>query len=345
MRNKVVNVRSTGLSLNSLFIVAVILAAVICLFSGAAANAQAAVNPQPASVAGGGGECASSDGQVALSATSMVSVLTSGDVIDIQVFNTPELSGRQEISEKGLVRLPYSGPNSIVGMSPYEAGLKIERCLGGADVLKDHQVTVVVFEHARGQFAVLGEVNHPGTYTFQRAPTLATALALAGGVTARAGKVITVTGQNGKSQESNGITPDDPAGDKPTLIIQPSDVITVSQIGTIYVIGDVNRPGEYNLSNLHLTYAPEAVALAQGLKQTARPSKASIIRTDPKGGYIATIPVDLSNPRSSLTERTVLQPLDIIVVPTSAYREFEFNFLPGLTGAAANAIALALVAK
>lgn len=275
--------------------------------------------------------------------SSNASVIGPGDVIDIQVFNTPELSGKQEISRDGQIRIPHAGVIHLDGLSPFEAGAEIERVLRAENIMNDPEVTVLVAQHAVGQIAVLGEVNHPGIYSFQQPPLLALAVAAAGGVTAKAGSTISVTHRNGTMDRITGVNPDKPSGDHPSMIVEPSDVVLVSATGLFYVVGDVGHPGEFSLNNAHPVRALDALALAMGLKEMAAPKKASIIRTTETG--VRTFPVDLDAASKNIVYDPVLEPDDILVVPHSGFKEFEFTFLPALTGAAANAVALALVTR
>ena len=267
-----------------------------------------------------------------------------GDLLDIQVFNTPELTAKHQVSQSGKIRIAGTGDIVVDGMTPLEAGAEIERRLQSAEVMLDPQVTVLVQDHAAREVSVLGQVNRPGTYLLQGWPSLASALGAAGGVTSKEGPTITITHRSNPSHpEVIRVEADRPAGSQAGLTLQASDVIFVSQAGVIYVVGDVGKPGEYYLSNGRPLRALEALALAEGLKQNARPEKAAIIRPTQTGAD--TIPVNLSRIQKNMATDTVLEPYDILVVPHSGLKEFTVATLPGLTGAAANAVALALVTR
>ena len=267
-----------------------------------------------------------------------------GDLLDVQVFNTPELTAKHQVSQSGKIRIAGTGDIFVDGMTPLEAGVEIERHLKSAELMLDPQVTVLVQDHAAREVSVLGQVNRPGTYLLQGWPSLASALGAAGGVTSKEGPTITITHRSDPSHpEVIRVEADRPAGNQAGFTLQASDVVFVSQAGVIYVVGDVGKPGEYYLSNGRPLRALEALALAEGLKQNARPEKATIIRPTQTGAD--TIPINLSRVQKNTAPDTVLEPYDILVVPHSGLKEFTVATLPGLTGAAANAVALALVTR
>ena len=267
-----------------------------------------------------------------------------GDLLDIQVFNTPELSAKHLVSQSGKIRLTGTGDIEVQGMTPLEAGAEIERRLRSSEVMLNPQVTVLIQEHATRQISVLGEVNRPGTYPIQGWPSLANVLAAAGGVTPKEGSTITITHRNDPGHpETVRVSAGSPAGNDASLTLQSSDMVFVSQAGLIYVIGDVGKPGEFYIGNGRPLRALEAIALAEGLKENARPDKAAIIRTTATGAE--TIPVNLSRVQRNTALDPVLEPSDVLVVPHSGFKEFELSVLPSLTGAAANAVALALVSR
>ena len=201
-----------------------------------------------------------------------------GDLIDVEVFNTPELSGKHQVSQSGKIRIAGSGDIDVDGMSTVEAAAEIEHRLKSAELMLDPQVTVLVQEHASRQISILGEVNRPGTYSLQGWPSLSNALAAAGGATPKQGSTISITHRNDPGNPVV-VRVDGTASDarQAGILLRDADLVTVSEAGQIYVVGDVTKPGEFFLRNGRPLTALEALALAEGLKDNARPEKASII--------------------------------------------------------------------
>ena len=268
--------------------------------------------------------------------------IDAGDLIDVQVFNTPELSASHRIGADGSIELPGTGPIKIAGLTPLEAGTLIEKRLRDAQIMLEPQVSVTVTEYTTEGITVLGEVKMPGTYPLLGRQSLYTALAAAGGVTPQEGSTITVTHRADPSNpEVIRVRSSSYAADERLTLVQPGDVVFVSQAGAIYVVGDVERPGQYFLSNGEPIRALNALALAQGLKESAAPNKASIIRRTDTGAQ--TIPVDLKLIQKNEALDPVLEPSDILVVPRSGVKTFLNATLPSASSAVVNAAALALI--
>ena len=268
--------------------------------------------------------------------------IDAGDLIDVQVFNTPELSSAHRIGADGSIELPGTGAIKVAGLPPLEAGTLIEKRLRDAQIMLDPHVSVTVTEYTTEGITVLGEVKIPGTYPLLGQQSLYTALAAAGGVTPQEGATITVTHRATPSlPEVIRVRSSSYAADERLTLVQPGDVVFVSQAGAIYVIGDVEHPGQYFLSNGEPLRALNALALAQGLKESAAPNKASIIRRTDSGAE--TIPVDLRLIQKNEALDPVLEPSDILVVPRSGMKTFLNATLPGASSAVVNAAALALI--
>jgi polysaccharide biosynthesis/export protein len=104
-----------------------------------------------------------------------------GDELEIYVWGEERLQRTVRILPDGSFAFPLVGQISAQGKLPQE----IERTI--SEGLKDQyrgqvpQVTVSVKNPAGWQFAVMGKVNSPGTFTPGRYVTILDALALAGG--------------------------------------------------------------------------------------------------------------------------------------------------------------------
>src|SRR5580698_2807635 len=119
--------------------------------------------------------------------------IESGDAINVQVFNTPELSAIHRVGPEGEISLPGAGAIKVTGLTPLQAGSSIEKLLRDSQIMLDPHVSVTVTEYTTEGITVLGEVRNPGTYPLLGRQSLYSALAAAGGVTPREGSTITVT--------------------------------------------------------------------------------------------------------------------------------------------------------
>ena len=116
--------------------------------------------------------------------------LAAGDLVEVQVFDTAELSGRLRVSEKGEIQMPIAGPVEVQGLTAEQAGARITARLRDAHILNEPHVSVFVVEYATQGVSVLGEIKNPGIYPVLGAHGLLDFISVAGGVTPTAGKVV-----------------------------------------------------------------------------------------------------------------------------------------------------------
>ena len=113
------------------------------------------------------------------------------DVLTVNVFNEPQLSGRFRVENDGAFDYPFLGRIHAGGAAVAEiAALLRSRLADG--YLRDPQVTVDVEVYRSQNVFVMGEVRTPGKYTLTGSVTLVEALAQAGSVTPAAGSDILI---------------------------------------------------------------------------------------------------------------------------------------------------------
>ncbi|HZD49111.1 MAG TPA: polysaccharide biosynthesis/export family protein, partial [Silvibacterium sp.] len=115
-----------------------------------------------------------------------------GDQIDVEVFDTPELSGPVRVSQTGEINLPVLGNIHVAGLTPNQAARKIEAALKSHGILIEPHVTVAIAEYASQGATVTGEVRNPGLYPTLGSRRLLDMIALAGGVSPTAGRIATI---------------------------------------------------------------------------------------------------------------------------------------------------------
>src|SRR5271170_2762836 len=71
-----------------------------------------------------------------------------GDLVEMSVFDTPELSGKLRVSNAGDISLPLVGSLHVAGLKAEEAQNSIRQKFIDGGFLKDPQVTVFVAEYA-----------------------------------------------------------------------------------------------------------------------------------------------------------------------------------------------------
>jgi polysaccharide export outer membrane protein len=103
-----------------------------------------------------------------------------GDMLNIQVYNDAQTSGKTRVRTDGRITLPLVNDVVAAGKTPVQLARDIEAAL--KSVILTPQVTVIV-EDFTPTISVLGEVAKPGPQTLQRDTGVADVLAAAGGLT------------------------------------------------------------------------------------------------------------------------------------------------------------------
>jgi polysaccharide export outer membrane protein len=262
-----------------------------------------------------------------------------GDMLDIAVYDVPELTLKVRVGEDGSVTLPLVGEIHCAGLSVSEAENLLVAKLVQDDYVKAPEVSILISEFATQSVSVGGEVNQPGLYPLHGPHTLFDAISAAGGLTSNAGNVITIIHKRNAETPlkitiaNNGVFLNPPDG------IQPGDMITVSKAGVVYVVGEVNRPGGFLLGNNSRLTVVKAIALAQGQTIHARMKYVSIVRH--KDGLVEITTVDLKQTMRGREEDIQLQPDDILYVPNSGVRTAADIMQKASIGAASAAVLVA----
>lgn len=103
-----------------------------------------------------------------------------GDVVSVSVVGQPELSGIHTIGVDGTISLPNVGAVSVGNNSVSAAVAELTRRL--SSILEAPKVSLVVVTRSIG-VTIMGEVTEPGKFFLTSGDGVATALAMAGGIT------------------------------------------------------------------------------------------------------------------------------------------------------------------
>jgi polysaccharide export outer membrane protein len=106
-------------------------------------------------------------------------IIGPGDLLAINVWNEPEVTGKVPVRMDGKISVPLVGEIQASGLTPDSLQASISKKLN--EFVKQAAVTVVVEEMNSRQFNVLGEVQRPGSFPLIRPTHVLDALAQAGG--------------------------------------------------------------------------------------------------------------------------------------------------------------------
>jgi polysaccharide biosynthesis/export protein len=253
-------------------------------------------------------------------------LLGPGDLIEVKVFESDKLNTIVRISSRGNVSLPLLGEINLKGKTAHEAETLIEKRYKD-NYIKSPHVSVFVKEHYSQRVTVVGEVNKPDTYDYPSKQRLVDALAIAGGLTEKAGQIVHVRRLNSTSDDFSQtfmINLDELINKGKTELnigINGGDVIFVPEAGLFYVDGAVRRPGEYHIKdNLSVR---KALLSAGGLATYAN-SKDLILMRKTENGDREEIKINLQKD-IDLAEETIIKDGDIIFVNASFWGKLLFG--------------------
>jgi polysaccharide export outer membrane protein len=264
-----------------------------------------------------------------------------GDVLDIRIYNRPQLSREAvRVEGNGMIRMPLI-ENEIQATCLTEGELAKEISTRYARYYKNLQVDVFIKEYHSKQVAIIGAVNEQSRFELQRRVRLLALLTYAKGPSTKAGQTINIvhstaaspckqtddtdTSAAFSSYKLSDVLQGDP---KSNPYLEAGDIVTLPEADQVYVVGNVFMPLTIALKEpITLT---RAIAMAGGLKQDTRKDKIRILRQEPGTTIRKEITVDLAAIEKKRSEDLALAPNDIIDVPTSAGKSFLRSLVQGV---------------
>ena len=151
------------------------------------------------------------------------------DQLQVSVYGQPDLSKLYTVTAEGDLSLPLAGRVHAAGLSVVQLEQELTRRF--AEYLVNPQVTVAM-QQFRQRFAVLGEVQKPGSYPLEKRTTVLEAVSIAGGLTAKAAPNRTRVIRNTDGREA---TLEVPVGDimegdqSKDIQLEPNDKVVVPE--------------------------------------------------------------------------------------------------------------------
>ena len=264
-----------------------------------------------------------------------------GDVLDIRIFNRPQLSREAvRVEGSGMIRMPLI-ETEIQAACQTEGELAKEISTRYAKYYKNLQVDVFIKEYHSRQVAIIGAVNDQSRFELQRRVRLLELLTYAKGPSPRAGQTINIVHSNTSSPckkvdeadassafssyKLSDVLQGDP---KSNPYLEAGDIVTLPEADQIYVVGNVFAPITIALKEpITLT---RAIAMAGGLRQDTKKDKIRVLRQEPGTTTRKEITVDLAAIEKKSSEDLALLPNDIVDVPTSAGKSFFRSLVQGV---------------
>ena len=225
-----------------------------------------------------------------------------GDVLSISVWQHSDLNRSVDVHSSGVISFPPMGEIQAMGQTPSGLAKKISERLH--IFTRDWpQVTVTVTEFNSQKVFVMGEVVHPGIYTFEQIPNVWEVIKKAGGpsraASVQAVKIVRGAGEHSRTHlvdlskfiegEGEFTLPPLQSGDS---VIVPAEqkwmgdekstqeLLLTGEV--IMIMGAVARAGVYRTDGaIRLT---EALVLAGGPTSVANLEKIILIKKSGEGG-------------------------------------------------------------
>jgi polysaccharide biosynthesis/export protein len=245
-------------------------------------------------------------------------VIGPGDEGEMRVYGVPELSTHFRVESSGDTYLPLIGKFHMAGLSADAAQVQLDEKYESGGFLRNPHINLYIKEYMTQGISVLGEVNHPGIYSALNTRRLFDLFLIAGGLTARAGKTVTITHSKEPDKPVEVTLASGVAANQANVEIQPGDTVNVSRAGTVYVIGEVNRPGAFVMETTQTPSLLQILAAANGPTRMAVLNHTRVIRRTPKG--LESTDVDLKKIMQAKAGDVEVQADDIVFVPSSRAR-------------------------
>jgi len=204
-----------------------------------------------------------------------------GDLLRVNVFGSPELSGEVRVSETGNITYPLIGQVQVSGKSPSQVEAQLVSAFVEGGYLKQPQVSVLVMEYRSQKVSVMGHVAKPGQYSLQSSSRVLDVLAEAGGpVNEEAADVVTLMRKDGSKVpiDLTKLFAGDPAQNQ---AVAGGDTLYVPRAPQFYVYGEVQKPGMYKLEQ-GMTVS-RAISKGGGLTTRGSERRVVIKRKDKEG--------------------------------------------------------------
>lgn len=246
-----------------------------------------------------------------------------GDVLDVRVFDHPELSHTGAVDALGMIRLPQIAEE-------IQAACRTESELAAEIVARykpqgRYHVYVRIIESKAPPVTIRGGVPAPQSFHLRRPLRLMEALALAGGTTDSASGEIRIKRSqalsceisapewNGKEEKIIYVKDLMRGEESANPYLQPGDIITVSEVDKVYVAGSVLMQTTLRL-RMPLTVS-QAIAKAGGILPSVKSERVQICRQINGGSEVKIINVELREVRKGKAQDMLLQAEDVVYVP------------------------------
>jgi polysaccharide export outer membrane protein len=256
------------------------------------------------------------------------------DLVAISVYDVAELTRTVRVGADGFMRLPMLKRRiRAEGLMPSELETAIASALVAEQLIVDPFVTVTIAEYNSRPISVAGAVKQPLTFQASGPVTLLEAITKAGGLAPEAGPEILVSrAQSGPDGTVTSLVQRilvkgliDAADPALNVSLIGGEEIRVPEVGKVYVIGNVKKPGAFAVQDGVESTVLKMLALSEGLMPYA--SKDAYIYRREANGSKNEIIVPLNKIMERKAPDAALLANDILYVPDNKGRRMTLGAL------------------
>ncbi len=258
---------------------------------------------------------------LSIKTNAQIYTIVAGDVLEISVWHEAELTKTIPVRPDGNISFPLVGDVKAEGLSPNSLADVLKEKLSKS--IKEPQVTVIIkeFKVKKNYIYLFGEVDRPGEYLIEEKLTLVKAISKAGGYKEDTADLTTVliikedSSQNKIKKEIN-LKKFFLTGDfSEDVEIESGSIIYVPRIfKKVYVLGEVERPGVYNLEDD--SGVIEAITNAGGYKvESADMKKIMVVRKGALEKEVSVVDLERFIELGTPAQNSEIKRGDIIYVP------------------------------
>jgi polysaccharide export outer membrane protein len=243
------------------------------------------------------------------------------DVLKVAVLEDPSINAEVTVSPDGNIVLNVVERVQVSGLTASQIEARLKSILE-ANYLAKATVVVQVMEFASKPISVVGAVVRPGAIRASGNTTLIQAITQAGGLAPGHGRELYVlrTGANGLTEQVAVPVDELMVQGNPeyNIPLAPNDLVNVPVDTplTVYVMGEVMRPGKAQFRSSQTPTLMQALADAGG--PTDRAGRKVIIMRN-SGGQQDRLEVNLNDIRKGRRKDVVLQDNDTVLLEESLF--------------------------
>ena len=245
--------------------------------------------------------------------------ISAHDELQVNVYGEPDLTKTVRVAVDGSISYPLLGKINVNGLTSQQLEEKLGKLLSDGGYIVNPQVSVYVERFS--SVSILGEVRNPGSYELKGRLGIMDAVAQAGGfnIDADINNVKVLRVEDGQQRTIQLKLGDIKKGiESAEIVLRANDTIFVEKIGKVTVLGEVSRPGTFELKD-KLTVL-EAIAMAGGFTDIAAINSTRVIRQTPGSKKrVFRIHVTAVTSRGKKEKDIELLPGDMIYVPETFF--------------------------